>query len=321
MNIEPLFDKAKKIIDQSKNIILVYAANVDPDAFGSVYAFYHYLKKIKKSVKVANYHGNIQSYLKDYSISARDLIKSKATIKNFDLIISFDGASLERIGLEPYLVKDKKIIHFDHHLITEKTQGVLILDHYKAATTELLYEYFKFIKFPISVQMADGLLMGIISDTQNFQHSNVSAQLFETAADLASISNKIYDFNKKYLYKKSITDMKLLGEVLKRMKFLKERGLVLSVLSKEDLLEFGAVHKDLSMASYFLNTTKDAKYSLLLSEKEGGRVKGSLRTEKEKGINVGEIAEVFKGGGHLAAAGFNLKGRIIKTKRGNWQVV
>ncbi len=318
--MDELFKKVEQEIKESNKILLVFTQNVDPDCFGSVFATYKYLKSIDKKVSVADYHGNIKTYFKRFPIEVKDLVNKKNRVKNFDLYISLDGMEMDRIGIDPKIVKGK-IIHFDHHLFSRETEGIVVCDSNKASTTELLYDYFRYVDYKIPTRVADALLMGMISDTHNFQHGNASSDLLDKAGELLSISNDVYDICREYLYKKKIDDLRLLGEGLRRMKFVKEQGLVFSILTRKVLEKYGAEHKDLSMLSYFLNTTKGAKFSLLLTERKNGQIKGSLRSEKEKGVNVGEMAEIFKGGGHFAAAGFKLKGRIRKEGKGEWRII
>jgi len=57
-----------------------------------------------------------------------------------------------------------------------------------------------------------------------------------------------------------------------------------------------------------------------LSEREDGIVKGSLRSEEYKGVDVSKIAAQFGGGGHKLASGFEVKGKIVETEEG-WEIV
>jgi bifunctional oligoribonuclease and PAP phosphatase NrnA len=62
------------------------------------------------------------------------------------------------------------------------------------------------------------------------------------------------------------------------------------------------------------------KFSLVLSERDKGIIKGSLRSEEYKGVDVSQIAHLFGGGGHKLASGFEVKGKIIETPTG-WEII
>ncbi|MDH4330563.1 MAG: DHHA1 domain-containing protein, partial [Candidatus Moranbacteria bacterium] len=69
-----------------------------------------------------------------------------------------------------------------------------------------------------------------------------------------------------------------------------------------------------------LNTVPETSFSLVLSERKDGIIKGSLRSEEYKGVNVSEIAHTFGGGGHRLSSGFEIKGKIVEKKFG-WEIM
>jgi hypothetical protein len=69
-----------------------------------------------------------------------------------------------------------------------------------------------------------------------------------------------------------------------------------------------------------LSAVPEAKYVLVLSERDGGIVRGSLRSLEHHAIDVSAIAKTLGGGGHKLASGFEVPGKIIETTSG-WQVI
>ncbi|HLN18838.1 MAG TPA: DHHA1 domain-containing protein, partial [Patescibacteria group bacterium] len=98
-----------------------------------------------------------------------------------------------------------------------------------------------------------------------------------------------------------------------------ENGMIVSVVTQKDMEECLASSDDIAQVAGILNSVPGTKFSLILSEREGGIIKGSLRSEEYKGTDVSKIAAQFGGGGHKLASGFEVKGKIIETKDG-WQV-
>ena len=105
---------------------------------------------------------------------------------------------------------------------------------------------------------------------------------------------------------------------IENARFDPERGIVYTVITEEDLRKVSAEEDDLEGIVELLNTVPEAKYSMLLKQR-GDEVKGSLRSEVYKGVDVSEIARTFGGGGHKLAAGFKFKGRIERTPEG-WKI-
>jgi hypothetical protein len=82
-----------------------------------------------------------------------------------------------------------------------------------------------------------------------------------------------------------------------------------SSVTEEDVEKANADEGALSgVLDELLKSAAEVDFALLLSEREN-QVHGSLRSVA-KGFNVAEIAEIFGGGGHEAAAAFHLEGRL-----------
>ena len=94
--------------------------------------------------------------------------------------------------------------------------------------------------------------------------------------------------------------------------------MVYTIITEQDLAKAEASEEDLEGVVELLNTIPEAKFSMLLKQR-GDEVKGSLRSEPHKGVDVSEIARAFGGGGHKLAAGFKFKGTIEKTAEG-WKI-
>jgi nanoRNase/pAp phosphatase (c-di-AMP/oligoRNAs hydrolase) len=62
-----------------------------------------------------------------------------------------------------------------------------------------------------------------------------------------------------------------------------------------------------------INLPPETKFSLLLIECEPNFIKGSLRSESFKGVDVAMIARALGGGGHKYAAGFERSGETLEN--------
>jgi nanoRNase/pAp phosphatase (c-di-AMP/oligoRNAs hydrolase) len=69
-----------------------------------------------------------------------------------------------------------------------------------------------------------------------------------------------------------------------------------------------------------MNTLPDTKFAMLLCEYQPGKIKGSLRSEPHKGVDVSAVAKRLGGGGHKLAAGFEVEGCLVE-KNNMWRVV
>ena len=69
-----------------------------------------------------------------------------------------------------------------------------------------------------------------------------------------------------------------------------------------------------------LNTLPEAKFAMFLRQ-DGDIIKGSLRSDIFKNVDVSQIAKNFGGGGHKLASGFSVAGKLLKDEKGKWKVV
>jgi len=81
--------------------------------------------------------------------------------------------------------------------------------------------------------------------------------------------------------------------------------------------ECGAGEEDIAHIVGILNTVPNTKFALVLSERGDGTIKGSLRSEEYKGVDVSTIAAQFGGGGHKLASDLKLE---ENTRNREWLV-
>jgi phosphoesterase RecJ-like protein len=119
---------------------------------------------------------------------------------------------------------------------------------------------------------------------------------------------------------KKISTLKLWGKAFEKAKINPQNGMIATVLTEEDISNCEASTEDIAQVASILNTVPGTKFSLILSQREGDNIKGSLRSEEYKGVDVSEIAHKFGGGGHKLASGFEIEGKIVETENG-WKII
>jgi phosphoesterase RecJ-like protein len=142
----------------------------------------------------------------------------------------------------------------------------------------------------------------------------------EIASDLLKKGASVSKIIKASFANKKLSTLKLWGRAFEKAKINPTNGLITTVLTLRDLEECNATTEDIGQVASILNTVPGTRFSLVLSEREDGIIKGSLRSEEYKGVNVSEIAHFFGGGGHKLASGFEIKGKIHETESG-WEII
>ncbi|EKE18711.1 MAG: hypothetical protein ACD_9C00256G0001, partial [uncultured bacterium] len=162
--------------------------------------------------------------------------------------------------------------------------------------------------------------IGILSDTGNFQHANTSSRVMEISSDLMKKGASVSKIIEATFANKKLSTLKLWGRAFEKAKINPLNGLITTVLTEADIEECNASTEDIGQVASILNTVPGTKFSLVLSQRDKGIIKGSLRSEEYKGVDVSQIAHQFGGGGHKLASGFEVKGKIIETESG-WEIV
>lgn len=300
--LELLFDEIQKY----KNIIITTHQNPDGDGIGAGIALLLGLKK-KYLDKEINFiiDDNIPNNIK--FLSGTELIfkaENIKEIKNVDLIISLDAASIERIGELKNFKGKLPILNIDHHISNDNFGDFNYVDIKSASTSEIIFTFLEKLGIEIDIRMGEALYTGIVNDTGNFKHSNVSKETFIKASKLIEIGVNNTKIIENFYDNKSMAALKLMSRAIENIKYISEKGLVLAKLTQKDFREFNGNKSDTDGIVETLLMLNESKVSLFLREEENGNIKGSMRTKSED-IDLNNIAGFFKGGGHKKAAGFS----------------
>jgi len=308
--------EALKKIKESKNILLVTHVHPDGDALSSICAMIEFLEKNNKKyfaycqdkpIENFSFMPQIDKIIFDKKFLGDDL-------SAFDLIITLDCGSLHRTGLN-LEIKDliskrsnNFIIEIDHHPKVDCFSDLEIRDSEAAATTEILYDFFKINKIKITKNIANCILTGILTDTANFLYPSTSNKTINISSEMLTCGAKFPQITRETWYNKNLDSMRLWGIALKKLKINKKYNIAFSVLTKEEIKK-SKDNKDIfdSIAGFLGNLYK-VKGIMLLRE-EDGHVKGSLRTSCSN-VDISLLAKMFGGGGHEKASGFLIEGSL-----------
>ncbi|MBQ3437664.1 MAG: bifunctional oligoribonuclease/PAP phosphatase NrnA [Fusobacterium sp.] len=294
----------KSEIEKNRNIILTAHINPDGDAVGSGLALYLTLKK--------EYSGkNIRFILQDDIPYTTKFLKYSDEIEKYDktkeyeteLLIYLDSATKERTGVIHENIKASKTINIDHHVSNPDYADINCVIRNFSSTSQIIYNFIKICDYEFTKEIAEALYLGLVNDTGNFSHSNVTKDVFEMALTLVGegvIPNYIVN---NFLNSNSYAALKIVGYALNKFEYFQDKKLAYIFISTEIMKKYKAKKEDTETIVEKILSYSEASVSLFLREEENGIIKGSMRSKYEK--NVNEIAAIFGGGGHHKAAGFS----------------
>lgn len=313
--VQDIADSLKK----ATRILIGTHEHPDGDALGSSLAFYHALKAQGKEVTVyvPDPAADFYSFLPGLDVITNTKPEDAAS---YDAMLLLDYTQLYRTHLEAEAKAHPRSICIDHHYGNPKEAKVNLIVPEAAATAQIIYEYFKVTGTEMTSDVATCLLTGIFTDTGSFMHDSVTPDILDIASDLMNKGARLSHIAHETYQKKDLAGLKIWGRALSRIITNEKTGASVAVITMKDLEECGATLDDLSGVVNLLNTLPNTKYAMLLVEHKPGQIKGSLRSEPHKGVDVSEIARKLGGGGHKLASGFEIEGSVVH-KDGQWRVI
>ncbi|MFA5318249.1 MAG: bifunctional oligoribonuclease/PAP phosphatase NrnA [Patescibacteria group bacterium] len=307
-------------IKSSQNILITTHENPDGDAVGSMCVMAELAVVLNKEFHIFCHDKPEAAFLFLPRTDKINSDKDKIDFSGIDLVLVVDCARMERSMIAEEIKKNNLfIINIDHHISNNNFGDINLVDGEAASTTQIIYEFLKYNKIEVNQKMANCILTGIMTDTGNFSYATTNSQTFSVASEMlieGANARSILNYTSK---NKNLKTLKAWGFALSRLRHNKEYDIVYTILTGRDLDDLGVSKQDLEGLASFLNVLKDAKIVMVLYELGDGRVKGSFRTNKDD-IDVSKLAQIFGGGGHKKAAGFEVGGKLEQVKDG-WKII
>jgi len=232
-------------------------------------------------------------------------VVSPENVTPFDLVISCDTSSHERLGvLEDTLVSAEKSIAIDHHPSFTGFGKLHLVDPDAAATAELALELIDLLKVELTPEIASAIYAGLATDTGSFRYNSTTAytlqiasRLFAAGIDHAKLSLELFDTE-------PFSAIQMLGDAIGRAQLIPDavggKGLVFTSIALNQ--RYGLTELAMERVIDVLRRTSEAEVSAIFKQGDDGIWKGSLRSKTT--VDVGAVATELGGGGHGHAAGY-----------------
>ncbi|MCL5407406.1 MAG: DHH family phosphoesterase [Patescibacteria group bacterium] len=238
----------------------------------------------------------------------------------FDLMIVLDSPDLERLGSlydsQSALFYETPVINIDHHAGNDFFGKINWVDLTATSTAEILVSLVESLsreKSLLNEDVATALLTGIITDTGSFQNVNTTPKSLTVAAQLVAAGGRQQEIIRHIFKTKPLSTLKLWGKILAKVQSEPEFRFVWSKIERNDFTETGAEEAETTgIIDELLKTAPNIDFAMLITERQDG-VHGSLRAVSP-GVDVSAITKLFGGGGHEAAAAFQMYGANLAEK-------
>ena len=301
-----MIELAGDCIRSADRILLVSHIRPDGDAVGSIIGFGLALQTIGKNVQMVIEDGGMSKFS---FLHGSDQVAKKVD-GEFDLICTLDCSDLERSG-KVLISKPTPDINIDHHLTNPHFAKINLVDDQAVATAELIADFLPKWGLPITKEVAEALLTGIITDTIGFRTSNMRPSALRVAANLMEAGASLSHLYHLSLVDHSYDTMRLWGIGLGNLT--RKGRLIWTTISLQERESINYPGRDDGDLVNLLGTIAGIDIAMIINEQPENFVKVSWRSQK--GYDLSELAASFGGGGHPAASGAVVQGSFDKVQR------
>ena len=295
-------------IQQAKSVLIVGHMRPDGDALGSALALACALKKLNKGIQVC-----VESDIPSNLTFVKGIEEVRKTpTGEYDLFVAVDCSDDQRLGAlqeQFFLAKRKRLdtINVDHHISNGRFAKYNFVRQC-AANCMNVAMLIKCLGVEMDKEIAEYLLLGLLTDSGNFSHDDVGEEALLLAAELIKAGADICYYNYNLFKKQPKARAALFAKVMGGIRYYHDNRFAVAVIEKKMMEACGA---DIGMTEGFVDfplNVDTVEVAATLLETKKGQYKISLRSKTYADVN--KIAGCYGGGGHVRAAGCMLFGDV-----------
>ncbi len=301
-----MYTKFSDFLEGKQKLCIIQAENPDGDSLGSAVALDYLLgdKEISLYCPVdipqyLHYFGDWSRVSNefDYRADGYIIVDTAAEILLSKLLE--DTAIRNRLYSAPVFVLDhhetEDDLNFPHEAIIEVLPSC----------TQVIYRIAKELKLEINREAAEALFQGLLSDTLGLTSASVTAETFETAAELTRLGANVSELEdrRREFMKKSQRILDYKADLIKRIEYSLDGALATVHIPWEDITEYSQEYNPNVLILEEMRLVEGVRVAVAIKTYPDGKVTGKIRCSTDAPI-AEQVAGYFGGGGHPYAAGF-----------------
>lgn len=295
-----------EIIGDAKTVGIAGHIRPDGDCIGSCMSLYNYLKKNRTDLTVKIYLEFVdKKFTLIENIGDIDTNGYDGTV--YDLFISLDTASMERLGKNVEFLKTaKRTVCIDHHKSNEGYADYNYIIPQASSASEVLYDLLDENLFDKSI--AEPMYMGIAHDSGVFRFQSTMPKTMRIAAKMMEYGIDFNTILEDTFYRKTYDQLMITAKIQNNAVVCMDGKCIYGYCTLEMMKEYGVTSNDLDAVIASIRNVDGVEVAMFVYQLDENRFKISLRSKKY--VDVSKIAVTFGGGGHIRAAGFDLEGDL-----------
>ncbi len=301
-----MYTKFSDFLEGKQKLCIIQAENPDGDSLGSAIALDYLLEGKDVSmycpVDIPQYLHYFEDWSRvtnefDYRADCYIIVDTAAEILLSKLLE--DTAIRNRLYAAPVFVIDhhetEDDLQFPHEAIIEVLPSC----------TQVIYRIAKELDFEINKEAAEAIFQGLLSDTLGLTSASVTAETFETAADLTRLGANISELEdqRREFMKKSQRILDYKADLIKRIEYSLDGALATVHIPWEDITEYSQEYNPNVLILEEMRLVEGVRVAVAIKTYPDGKVTGKIRCSTDAPI-AEKVAGYFGGGGHPYAAGF-----------------
>lgn len=297
-------------IKAGSNFLITSHRNPDGDALGSAIALQKIIRKMGKTATVQvrdTFPKQLQSIPGADEVVLTDNLPASYP-NGIDALFTMECPEKERTG---YPILPGPVVNIDHHLGNQMYGEINYLDIEAPSVGEMVLQLNKYLGVELDADIATAMYVSLATDTGFFRYSNTTLRTFQAAEAMVRAGANPGRVSLEINESASPASIKLLGLCLNSMQFHAAGKIATLELTNDFLRETGATPEDSDGIVNYGRVIDGVRVAAMFKEaKDGTRV--SMRAKP--GVDVQQVAAMFGGGGHKAAAGCLVPGPIAEAK-------
>jgi bifunctional oligoribonuclease and PAP phosphatase NrnA len=302
-------DTSEQVIDEIRaadKFVLVTHENADGDALGSLVGMHGVLRALDKD-SVMFMAADEFPLAHEYRFFRLDGLQTMPPDDLEDRTIVFlDCGNINRNPADAFKRDGAHILNIDHHHDNTRFGTVNHVVEDASCTAEIVWELMRALGVEPTIEVAEALYVGLVTDTGKFMYENTGPRAHVMAAELVDAGVDVYGIYRRLYEGMPYAKLELLARALSHVQRYDGGQLTFSRLTRDDFRLAGAEESYSEGIIDHLRSVEGTKVAALareLVEGGSGRKKVSLRATDGK-VDVSLIARAGGGGGHRQAAGF-----------------
>jgi phosphoesterase RecJ-like protein len=310
------YTRAAELLKQSRRVVLGGHPQMDGDALGSLLALRAALTQDGRECLAVTQDLDAGKYSFLDGADALVPLDRLPDLSGYDTCVMVDCGAVSRArAVLERMPKHLKIVNLDHHIDNPGFGDAAVVLPHASSTGEVVFNALRQAGIALNKSAAEALFVAIVTDTGRFMFNNSTPDSYRIIAgliedfglDVSELTGGIYR-------NKTVERMKLESMVAGTLKTYMDGKIAVATVTRKMMDDTGCNEAEATEMVAIPKSLGGAMVSVLFRESAADEVKVSWRSEGQ--IAVNDIAAQFRGGGHLRAAGANIKGKpVADTER------